>query len=393
MNKVNDFSAIREGFFEERKWSKKQCPSCKNDYYSKKEIQSCGSYECIGSYGFLENPAPKSLLNIGNYLSLFGKFFGALGYIKRNPIEIFRREERTLFASAAGQVYDDFIYGRELIADVAKCIVVQPVIRLQGIEEIGRLDGISTSFIQTTTESLGCIVEDHLKALDLWLDFFSSLGLHVGSISIQAKKAENDWGGSIVMSDMLKFFVGGLEIGVANFFSEVPSVGQKTTLSDIGVGAERLIWAVNKSLSYFDCIGPILYQCMFERELLDSIRTSVLMIASGITPAHKNHGSKLRKILNKRVSVFRNFDLYDMVSYYYDAWASLISLPVSKEGVHGILSAELSRNFNLMINRDLKTKELFDCSHEEFLRSLIKKHKCSLGRLREVLKKKRKLYE
>lgn len=383
-----DIDKVCEDFFTHRGWQRKQCPTCLEDYYTKRDLPNCGSYRCAGDYTFLDIPAPKSYLEFGACLKGLREFFNAQGYPTKSPIEIIRRGERTLFASTAGQVYDKLIYEKTNRNETTSCIILQPVIRLQGISLVGSIEGISTSFVHAATEFWNANSEEHFHAFDRWLDFFSILGLHVGGFCLKTKRANNEWSGNIVISEMLKVNYSGLEIGVANLFLNIPQTGETiATLSDIGVGVERLMWAINKSLSYFDGIGPLSHVIITDRVTLDAIRTATLMAASGVVPTHKNHGSKLRAMIGLMASSAQRINLYELVRYYYRQWASLIALSQSRERTYAIIQREIDRNANLVLNRALGTDELFDQKHEEFLRSLVRKKIISISRLREILRR------
>jgi len=213
--------AVRDDFFARRSWQRKQCPLCLEEYYTKRDLPHCGSYRCAGGYPFLNIPAPKVYLELGACAENFREFFTTRGYRLHPPVAIVRSDERTLFASTAGQVFDDLIYGQSPQRDPQQCAVMQPVIRLQGIGLVASLDGISTSFVHTATECWNATTEKHFNSLDQWLDFFSGLGLHVGGLCLKLKCADNDWAGRTVTSEMLKINYDGLEVGVANLFFNI----------------------------------------------------------------------------------------------------------------------------------------------------------------------------
>ena len=318
--KESDSAVVAAGdnFFPRRSWQRKQCPLCLEDDYTKRDFPHCGSYRCAGGYPFLNIPAPKVYLELGACTENFRKFFPTREYRLRPPVAIVRNDERTLFASTAGQIFDDLIYGQSMQRDPQQCIIMQPVIRLQGIGLVASLDGISTSFVHVATECWNATTEKHFNSLDQWLDFFSGLGLHVGGLCLKLKRADNDWAGRTVTSEMLKINYDGLEIGVANFFFNIPQQSSHiSTLSDIGVGLERLVWAVNKSPAYFDGIGPLSSVTIHKRVALDAIRTATLMVGSGVVPNHKNQGSKLRAMIGLVTEEAQQLNLYELVRYYH----------------------------------------------------------------------------
>jgi hypothetical protein len=377
--------AVRDDFFARRSWQRKLCPLCLEEYYTKRDLPHCGSYRCAGGYPFLNIPAPKVYLELGACAENFRKFFPTREYRLHPPVAIVRSDERTLFASTAGQVFDDLIYGQSPQRDPQQCAVMQPVIRLQGIGLVASLDGISTSFVHAATESWNATTEKHFNSLDQWLDFFSGLGLHVGGLCLKLKRADNDWAGRTVTSEMLKINYDGLEVGVANFFFNIShQSGDIATLSDIGVGLERLVWAVNKSPAYFDGIGPLLSVIMHKRVALDAIRTATLMAGSGVVPDHKNQGSKLRAMVGLVTEEAQHLNLYELVRYYHRQWTSFADLPVSREQTYSTIWREINRGLNLETNRVLGIDEPFEQDHEEFLRKAVQKRVIPIARLWDI---------
>lgn len=380
--------AARDDFFARRGWQRKQCPLCLGEYYTKRDLPHCGSYRCARNYSFLSIPSPKSYLEFGVCAERLRGFFHGLGYPLQPPIATVRGDERTLFASTAGQVYDDLVYGKTVETRPRRCVVLQPVVRLQGIGLIGSLDGVSTSFVHAATECWNVQAEEHFSVLDRWLDLFSGLGLHVGGLCFKSKRADNDWAGSAVTSEMLKANYGGLEIGVANFFFDIPqAAGTVATLSDTGVGLERLVWAVNKSPSYFDSIGPLSIVTILNRVTLNAIRTATLMAASGVVPDHKNQGSKLRAMIGLVTHEAQRLNIHEFVRYYHRQWAALIDLPVSCEHTYAVIWREINRGLNLETNRALGIDEPFEQDHEEFLRRAVQKKVIPVARLWDITRR------
>lgn len=377
--------ATRDDFFARRNWQRKQCPLCFEKYYTKRDLPHCGSYRCAAGYPFLNILAPKAYLEFGMCVEKFRASFSAAGYRLSPPIAIVRDDERTLFASTAGQIFDDLIYGQSLQENPQRCAVLQPVIRLQGVGLVASLDGISTSFVHAATECWNATAEEHFNALDQWLDFSSNLGLHVGGLCLKIKRADNDWAGHIVTSEMLKINYGGLEVGVANFFFNIPQPSNAVaTLSDIGVGLERLVWAVNKSPAYFDSIGPLSSVTIHKRSALDAVRTATLMAGSGVVPDHKNQGSKLRAMIGLVMEEAQCLNLYELVRYYHRQWTSFADLSVSQEQTYTAIWREINRGLNLETNRVLGIDEPFEQDHEEFLRRAVQKRVIPIARLWDI---------
>ena len=374
MNTHMELIELIDGYFSSRKWKLKRCPQCSAGYFTKvhRDFDSCNSYGCSG-YKFSNIPSPRKFVDLSDGAKMALGYFTGREYDVAQPICVARSEERTLFASAAGQIFDNLIYGSVLPNIQSRYFVIQPVIRLQGLDKVGKLEGISTSFLHVATEHWNASATDYLEALDNWLSFFSFVGLYVGDLALKISTGINDWAGKKVVANSIKMNYYGLEIGIANFFMDIPSSQGRATMSDVGVGMERLLWAVNKSPSYFDAMAPLTFINGGDTILLDSVRTMALMAGSGVTPSHKNHGFKFRSIASKIAEPLYKFPLAELTDFYYEQWLKFVGLNQSLGFVRDVIRREVDRNANLNLNRALERDDPYNVSHETFLRSLAKK--------------------
>lgn len=374
-------------FLNDRKWQRWQCHRCSAFYYAKKEVPNCGSHSCENGYRFLSIPASKKHYEYAEVVKLLGDSFARKGYVLHPPIPLVRQNERTLFASTAGQIYDRRIYGGIIESEPANCFVAQPVIRLQNINSVATAEGFLTSFVHIATECWNPTLGHHFSTFDIWLDAISQVDLYMGAFCLKIASAINDWAGKKVQARSLKINYLGLEIGIANyFFGPLLTGGNLGTLSDIGLGVERLIWAINKTTSCLDEISPVRYGIITPKAVLDGIRTATLMVGSGVHPEHKNHGSKLRMVLRPIYQYTPAFDLYELVRFYYQQWSEFLQLPISENQTYKTLRRELDRNRNLYMNELLHTSEPINIDHEQFLRSLVIKKRLSLERLKQFMR-------
>ncbi|MBD3361224.1 hypothetical protein GF358_00345 [Candidatus Woesearchaeota archaeon] len=338
-----DYKYSIEKFLEHKGWKKSKCRWCNTDFFYKKYNNSCGSFNCEGGYKFLNYPSRKDFLETGIIRKIIKKNFEKIHFFEENPILIKRNNERTLFASAAGQIYDKLIYEREHFEDILRKIVFQPVIRLQDHEQIADLEGISSSFITAGSEIWNSPIKEHHQSLDKWFDIFSELGILVSNFNLKYKPDINYWQDKKVPSESLKINYRGLEIGIANFFYDINITNKKTTFSDINIGLERLAWAINKTDSYFDSIGPIECILTCTQEKIDALRTLTLMAAAGVVPGTKNHGQKFRILSQKLSTPLDIFPFYELVDYYYNQWSQYIDLTYDNKRTLKIILTEVER--------------------------------------------------
>lgn len=375
MNRREEFIKSRERYFSDRNWELRECSQCLRKYFVKKhkKFDLCQSFECSKGYRFSGIPAPNKFTDLVEGVGNAKNHFFSREFMIGEPISMVRSNERTLFASAAGQVFDELIYGSSGADVPRRYFISQPVIRLQGLNQVGKMEAISSSFVHSSIVHWNATIDDYFIALDSWLDFFSSAGLYVGDLTFKVDSDVNDWAGKTVEAESVVMNYYGLEIGIANYFLDIPVFQKTVTMSDVGVGMERLLWAINKSGSYFDSMGPLTFAGKNNTILLDSIRTMVLMVGSGVLPAHKNHGFKLRFIANKISEPFYTFPLMELVDFYYAQWSKFIDLSQSLQAVNDVIKREVDRNANLSLNKILGRDDSCNLPHETFLQSLTKK--------------------
>lgn len=379
---IENYIAERRKYFDTHGWEDNVCPFCGLLYYSKNSTKNCGSYNCNQGYTFFKIGSRRTFFELEEIRKYSQDFFQKFGYEIASPIDIVRINERTLFASAAGQTFDDAIQ-RKQSPKQTMAFSSQPVIRLQGEALVGKIEGYSTSFINLATDKWNPTPTEHFISLDNWLDFISERGIFAGNLSLKTKSEENDWGVGRIHSETVRFNYRGLELGIANLFSNIPFESQKVTMSDISFGLERLVWSVNKSESYFDTIGPLIY-VLHDRNcipLLDSVRTMALMSGMGVTPAHYDQGGKFR-ILAKKAAVYFGFAPYDELSkYYHDQWSNFISLKIDSNTSANIMKNEIERNANVELARKFGFKTISRENPSEYLHSLVKQRKIKISDL------------
>src|ERR1041385_3546690 len=107
---MRDFLKISRDFFATRHWIEASCVHCGKHFFTKLRTDNCQSFECLGRYAFPDVPPPKSVTTTEDAAVLLVRFLTHNGFPKVDPVTLIREDERTLFASTAGHVYDAFIY-------------------------------------------------------------------------------------------------------------------------------------------------------------------------------------------------------------------------------------------------------------------------------------------
>lgn len=354
---MGEFKRKLDDYSRNRNWQAHRCPYCANEYYSKKDTKCCGSYHCQKGYTFLTLPKKKGVVCLDELLNQTEAFFRDHGHKPVIGKTVINNIGDTLFIVAGIQsifpgLYKDSISKEDIPA--GSCFIAQPSVRIKFLKEVGKIDGISTSFVNICTEEAYCSVDRYIHHLDTWLNYLSHIGLFVGDMTLVKKGIALEGGGLRIRKVLINY--GGLELGDAAYI-EAPLKSQgDIAICDTGFGLERVCWALNKSESYFDAIGP--WSVAFQREfrLIDFLRTMTVMAGSGIEPSHKAQGYRLRKLAKNCVSLGLDISIDELVSHYYRFWSTIIPLVKSLDDCKKLLQEEVNRNHNMAICKQLDLK-------------------------------------
>ena len=209
----------------------------------------------------------------------------------------------------------------------------------------------------------------------------------MGDVSLKIAIDKPDWGKYQPDAVTVKINYLGLELGVANYFTNIPQQTRESlTLSDLSFGLERIAWALNKTPSYYDIVGPINYSAKGRHKLMDDYRTMTLMAASGVTPSNKDRGSKFRMLAKSSATPTGSINL-DLVDYYYDWWKRFANLPLQKSDALDIIIREVNRNINVEVRKSIGGSENIplEITPDEYARRLIRMGK-NVNDVREIFK-------
>lgn len=298
-------------FFNERGWRR-------NDKNALESEFTKGRRESVLEVDFLSLSKKKEAPNLEQTEALFKNHFQATTKLVE-PISIVPNLGKQFFVGTAGHILNGSIFGKQRI-QAEPLSISQPVVRLYGLHNPQYQEGYTLSFTNLGTEQMELSPETHLQRLDQWLDYLSSLGLYAGDLTLQETSDKENWGLRECNSHVVRIMYGNLEIGVANYFTNVLTNQEKdVTISDISFGLERVSWAINKTARFFEIIGPENASDKYDDHLiLDSWRTSTLIVASGVVTDSSDRGGKLKSVLSR---LAHEKDVpYGLVKHYYDYW-------------------------------------------------------------------------
>lgn len=385
---------IRQSFLE-RQWSVTDCPICKRRVLTKRaaSTEPCGG--CLREFSLAGIPKPNRFQTVEDVCKRIGDFYARTDFSRADPQPIVMSGSSSLFASAAGHLFDGSIHHAE-IPSKKQVICVQPVIRLQGKDQVGVTPGFSTSFLNVAPLWWQATPQQHVQSIHIWLDCLSSLGLFVSDFTFVLDHQANNWGMERpVHSLMLYAFYRGIELGVINYFYDIESDHSRCALSDLSFGIERIAWAINKT-NFFDAVGPLSQVLDGSGESIlkcDTVRTLVLLSGSGVTPSNKAHGYRMRGLANRYEQSFSSGELLLLIPYYYAQWNRFLSLPISLQATINTICLEIERNAKYSILRSMQLSPTTSCDFslplEGFIRKFYEAHPAARQSLRDFFERRK----
>lgn len=266
-----------------------------------------------------------------------------------SPDSIKRPKGDTTFFTTAGVQHLETM--KREGKDIANCSfsVYQPCIRSQYMPYVQ--EGTSTSFINFSSVVLGNDSDTFVEYTNSFIRMLQANGVNYKDIRfILDENVESKWYDKKFYSNNISLLVNDIEVGESIFVRDFPyKDGSQTTLIEVGIGIERLNWALGNSIYYF----PDFTKVYKENEnieknkvcsLIDCLRTATLIVGSGVIPSPKDHGYRARKLI-KKFNDENNDKLNknELISIAYDEW--------EKKGVKHCLQKDIVQ---LIIDREVE---------------------------------------
>ncbi len=361
--------------FRGKGWRLYTCTTCNNLIFSKNAKTLCWRRkECGQEKKFLSLPKQKAMVVPGQIKDVIEKAATKKGYNRVESIPLTANHGKTDLIIAGVQLYNDVIHGKAIQSCFPdRCVISQPCVRMQFADKVGKVDGISTAFVNTCTEHVGATVVEHAFAVDFWLDVLSCLGLHVCDVSLVYRTKKRNWGTGDFLSHDLFFMYGDLELGDASY-AVVPTrcAGGSGVLqiSDVGFGVERIGWAINKTDTYYDVLQP--WDMQYTTEVNDLYRTLTLLAMTGVKPGPKGAGLQFRRLAKQLYLLTPNIFSFGLVSYYFRYWGSFTTCLCGLE----VSSSVISREYDRLRNNGIASNNNWpapknDESTEEYLERMV----------------------
>ncbi len=385
-SEIVNLEAVNE-FMTERGWQRRSCDTCGRTFFSKPstkiDVSICGWHKCNkGHYQFCTYSKRKKMLEPVQISSKMSKYFRSVGFELITPRNIANFKGQTDLVIAGVQIFDDVIHHNQKICK-DKMFVVQPCVRMQFQPHVESQEGTSTSFVNVCTENMEVNFREHLQLVDHWCTILSKLGLHMNDFIITIRTSVKDWGTGKFSALELFFSYGGLELGDATYLLIPQASRSAISISDIGFGLERIVWAINKTDSYFDTLIP--WTANGTREMFDSCRTLALLILCGVQATNKGPGLQFRRFAKVISGKYYGANIYGILRYYFDYWAQFIEPSISRESAIHLARLEIERFVNLKIYKTLKLPSPRDETTETYFNRLVYTYNINIYKLRKAM--------
>jgi alanyl-tRNA synthetase len=257
-------------FFHENDYQRRQCPTCKDWFWTTDPSRTlCGDSTCV-EYSFLGDPLTKKPLSLGGMREAFLGFFEANDHqrVPRNPVVPRWRDDIFLnIASIAN--YQPHVTSGEVPPPANPLVVSQPCIRLNDLANIGRSGRHFSCF-----EMMGHHAFNSSEwGEKYWTEDCVRYGVEflTGTLGMDGQRItfkESVWSGGGNAGPCVEVFAGGLEVATLVFMGleeheegEFEIKGDRYSRMDLriidtGWGLERLAWASSGEPTAYDTVFP-----------------------------------------------------------------------------------------------------------------------------------------
>lgn len=251
--------------FEVSRFYRKQCPSCKSYFWTKRADQVyCGDQPCV-PYGFIGNsPVRVSVESIRDLRERFLSFFEKRGHarIKRYPV-VARWRDDVFLVGASIYDFQPWVTSGAVPPPANPLTISQPSIRLTDVDKVGRSGRHLTGF-----EMMAHHAFNYPDKYVYWIsetteyayEFFTKeLGISEDEVTFK----ESMWEGGGNAGECFEVLVRGLEVATLVFMHYEVKDGKHVELPlkivDTGYGLERIYWMAKGTPTIYDAVfGPFL---------------------------------------------------------------------------------------------------------------------------------------
>ena len=247
----------------ELNFTRSQCSTCKNYFWSIQKKSTCGDSACAGGFKFVNNSPAKKKLDYIETWQQFAKIHKSLGYtpIKRYPV-VARWNPTTDFTIASIAAFQPFVVSGEIPPPANPLVIPQFCVRFNDIDNVGITGAHYVGFIMMGQHAfvapkdydVNRYLRDHLT----W--FNKGMGLSNENITIH----EDAWAGGGNLGPSIEFFSAGLELSNQVYMQYERTASGikelKIKVLDMGQGHERVPWFTQGKTTSYETTFPTVVQ-------------------------------------------------------------------------------------------------------------------------------------
>jgi len=365
-------------FFHENCFIRKQCPSCKDYFWTlDSNVKFCGDKSCV-DFSFIGKPFGKKHFTLSEVRNSFLDFFEKNGHSRlhypqtgeRYPVVARWRSDIYLTIASIADFQPHVTSG--VVPPPANPLVIsQPCIRLNDLEEIG-VSGRHLSMF----EMMGHHAFNKNKDEIYWKnqtvaycdEYFKK---HIGIQREKINYKEQLWDGGGNAGPCLEVLAGGLEIATLVFMNMKEDVNGDFTINgkkyspnplnivDTGYGLERIAWISRGTKTVYETVFPEIIEWLINNSknnsdmisiysLADHSKCLAFMLGDGIVPSNVKAGYLTRLIIRRALRFIEklgvNAPLKEIVEMQFELLGKdFPSLKQHKKQAAEILDIETSR--------------------------------------------------
>lgn len=408
---------FRVRLFKERSYLRQQCSSCRAHFWSSVKRDDCGDTPCTDYY-FDRINIRSPPLTVKEVRDKFLKFFQERGHEVIDPYPVVARWREDLFLTIASiAVFQPHVTKMIVPPPANPLVIAQPCIRLEDLGNIGYTLGRHlTNFIMGGHHAFNYpdkFVYFTDKTVEYAVEFFTEV---VGIPEEELTLKESWWEGGGNAGPCFEVSVGGLEVATLVFMMyDVLENGYREMplkIVDTGYGIERIAWLTQKTPTAFHAIygdlvreyhkllgvkeppDRLLYslfkksgkldprvpenfykaKALVSEELglpleevsayvdgavqvynvLDHLKTAILMLADGVVPSNSGEGYLARLVLRKTFRILTKLGagldvLHKLLDLQIRYWKDLYpSIPRAEQYIHEVVEAEFIKYSELI---------------------------------------------
>ncbi len=267
---------------------------------------------------------------------------------------VVRPKNSTTFFTTAGVQKTETIIDNSGSLEKKSFVCSQPVIRSQYMDKIS--ENASSSFVNFSAVSVCATIEDYILSCKKLVGIVLSNIKDFDNVDISLEEGLDSWGNRKFERSRITVYYLGVELGECVFIHNYPvDENKKVTIVDLGFGIERMCKGLGKGkymigFDYFYEENKDISERQIN-EIIDPVRSMVLIAGNGIKGSNKDHGYRLRQFSKRFIKKKLDTEIDEKRLIcsslkYWQSWGYIST--VSEEEIVDTIILENDRNYNML---------------------------------------------